>query len=826
MSPRYRARLRTCLITAAALLPLPAALGATLTWNNSTGDWQLGSNWAPAGPPGAADIAVINGGNSQLNAPATIAGYTQTAGTLSGTGTLAVSGASSWTAGTQTGAGTTQFGGALSLGGNGSKTISGGRTLDLQGSTTWGGNTANNNNVISFSNGTINNNGSFDDQNAFSTALSHFSGTNTFNNAGSYTKSGNSTTTIGIVFNNTGSLAINAGSMLLNGSTHSGPISIGTGASLEFRNGTNTLNGVTVSGNGTLVISTDNVGADGVPSINGGQVDTAFLLSGGPLYGTAHTINGTATWTGGSIRGDGAGDFEVTSFNNDLTISGAGTKGIYTGRTINLNAVTTWTGNTGANNNAISFSNGGTVNNNGTFDDNNGFNAFIEHSVGGPHNFNNAGTYNKNGNSVTTVDGGVAFNNAGTVNINAGTFLPSGGSSTGSFVIAAGATLEFRNGNSTLNQATTSGAGLLLISSDNVGADAIVTVNGGSHTTAFTLSGSIMNGADHSFQGPVSWTGGAIAGDGTGGFESTTFTNDVSISGAATKTLQAGRTLNLQGTTTWSGNTANNNNAIRFWNGATLNNNGTFNDDNSFNAFVEHNVGGPHNFNNVGTYNKNGSSTTLFDLGVTLNNTGQFNVNAGTVQVVSAFDNQGSISTADATTFATTSTSVDLQNHGILQGTGTYDPAAGRAVINAGEVRPGTATTVGSLTMAGNFTQGTAGLFQVNLASLTTFDSMDVLGNLALAGVLQVTSLGGYNPVLGDSFTIITFDDGVVDATDLAGSFGSIAAVGFDPALLFEVLYLDHSVVLTVAAVPLPPAWPLAGTALAALLLRARRRRG
>ena len=103
-----------------------------------------------------------------------------------------------------------------------------------------------------------------------------------------------------------------------------------------------------------------------------------------------------------------------------MTISGANTKVISAGGVVNLKATTTWTGNTAANNNAIQFWNGGTINNNGTFNDANAFASFIEHNVGGPHNFNNIGTYNKLSNTITTVDIGVAFNNTGMVNLNAG----------------------------------------------------------------------------------------------------------------------------------------------------------------------------------------------------------------------------------------------------------------------------------------------------------------------------------------------------------------------------------------------------------------------
>lgn len=1017
-------RLQARVLATVAWLTVIPASAATLTWNvNVAGDWAIGTNWTPAGPPAAVDIAVVNSGNPQLNAPATVLGYDQGGGTLSGTGNLTVTGSSTWTTGTQTGAAVTQYDGPLAISGPGVKTISGSRTVTLNGNATWSGNTGANN-TIALSTGTINNNATFTDQNTFNNALTG-SGVNAFNNTGTWTKDATSTgtTTVTATFNNTGTLNVNAGSMNMTASTHSGTINIAAGASVEFRNGTNTLNDATTTGAGTLIISTDNVGADGIAAINGGTLNSAFLLSGGSLRGTSHVFNGSASWTGGTITGlatestsfagtlaisgptaksltggrtvnagnttwsgntgnnnnaigistasvfnsngtftdantfdsainagggggtfnnngtfnkesatttaigvvfnnsgtvnvnagtflpggggtssgvfniadgakleyrngnhtlnnvtisgsgllqistenvgadafvsvnggtltsglllsgstlggtdhafqgpvswtggtiagDGVGDFETTTFSNDVAITGVNTKTIRSGRTVNLQATTTWSGNTAANNNAISFVNGATVNNNGTFNDDNTFQAFIEHSVGAPHNFNNIGTYNKNGNSLTIVDGGVAFNNSGTVNINAGILRPSGGTSTGTFNIAAGATLQFQDGANVLDNVTTAGAGTFAIITDNVGGDTTVSVNGGTHTTAFLLAGSTLAGTDHVFQGQATWTGGAIS-----GAASTTFTNDVTISGPNLKTIVGGRTVNLEATTTWTGNTAVNNNAIRFWNGATLNNNGTFNDENTFQAFIEHNVGGPHVFNNVGTYNKNGNSVTLFDLGVTLNNTGNFNVNAGSIQHAGAFDNAGTITTAAGTTFATTGLSIDLQNHGVLQGTGTYDPANARAVINAGEVRPGTATTVGDLTIAGNYTQTAVGLFQVNLASLSMFDTMDVvLGNLALDGVLQVTSLDGYNPVLGDTFTIITFDDGVADASDLAGAFNSIVPVGFDPALIFDVLYFDHEVVLTVAAVPLPPAWPLAGTALAAALLRARRR--
>ena len=813
ISPDMRRRLWLALV--AVLIALAAASSASaapLTWNSVTADWTIGTNWTPVGPPGGTDTAIINAGNAQLNSDTTILGLNQTGGTISGTGQLVLTGASTWTGGTHTGAGISQFDGALTMSGAGTKTISGGRIMNTA-STDWSGNTGANNNTISMtSTSVLNNTGAFTDANTFNSTVTG----GTFNNSGTFNKLSDTTTTVSSVFNNTGTVNVNAGTMLMqSGGTSTGSFDLAAGAVMELRNGAHTLNNVTTSGAGTFQISTDNVGADATVAVNGGTHTSAFLLSGSTMTGTDTTFQGPVSWTGGTMSGAAS-----TTFSNDVTISGANLKVLVGGRTLNLEGTTTWSGNTGNNNNAIRFWNGATINNNGTFNDSNAFNSFIEHNVGGPHNFNNIGTYNKTGNTVTTVDLGVNFNNTGEVNVNAGTMLMGGGgTSSGVFNIADGAKLEFRNGTHTLNNVTTSGAGTFQISTDNVGADATVAVNGGTHTSPFLLSGSTMTGTDATFQGLTTWTGGTIS-----GAASTTFSNDVAISGANLKVLVGGRTLNLEGTTTWSGNTGNNNNAIRFWNGATINNNGTFNDSNAFDSFIEHNVGGPHNFNNIGTYNKTGNTVTTVDLGVNFNNTGEVNVNAGTITVANAFDNQGTISTATGTRFASTSSGSNLQNHGILQGTGTYDSATGRTVQNFGQVQPGTATSLGRLLIAGDYAQETAGLIEFNLSSLADFDTMDVVGNLLLNGTVHVSSLGGYNPGDGDTFTIITFDDGVADASDLLGVFSSVTWSGFDPDVSFVALYFDHSVVLSASASPVPlpgGAW-LLGTGVAGLMFRRR----
>ena len=426
-----------------------SASAATLTWNNVNGDWTIGTNWTPGGPPGTGDVAVVNIANPQLASDTTILGLNQGGGTISGTGNLTVTGPSNWTGGTQTGTGSTTFGDTLAISGATGKVISGGRVINLNGTTTWSGNTGANNNAITFATGTLNNNGTFNDANAFASFLDFSSGTTAFNNVGTYNKQSNTITTAEVVFNNPGVMNVNAGTMLMSASTHTGTINLADGASLEFRNGTNVLDGATLNGPGTLIVSTDGVGADGIVTINGGTLNSAFLLSGGSIRGADQVFAGAATWTGGAITGATPAS---TTFSSTLTISGANTKTLSGARTVNAGN-TTWSGNTGNGNNAIALSSTSIFNNTGTFSDANTFDSGMS---GGT--FNNSGTFNKQSDTTTSI--GSVFNNTGTVNVNAGTMLmQGGGTDTGAFIVADGATLEFRNGSHTLNNVTTSGDG-------------------------------------------------------------------------------------------------------------------------------------------------------------------------------------------------------------------------------------------------------------------------------------------------------------------------------------------------------------------------------
>jgi hypothetical protein len=658
---------------AVAALGTTVVQAASVSWDGggSSSFWDVATNWGANVLPAAGDEVLlgsfdttlrsgnfalqsfsgtgtlsITGGSLSNSLASTVGGLNLAGGAIGGTGATAITGVLTWSGGSITGAGSTDAATVTIIGSNG-KTLSGGRILNAV-NTTWSGNTAANNNAIAISGGSIfNSSGSFFDSNAFDSALTRGNGGGTFNNLGTFSKQSATTTTIGTAFNNTGTVNVNAGTLLLSSieaSTSSGVYNIASGAKLEIRNGSHTLNNVTTQGDGVFQISTENVGADASVVLNGGTHTTAFVLSGSTLSGDNHTFQGLATWSGGTITGSAA---QSTTFANDLSISGANGKTLSGGRAVNAGN-TVWSGNTAAKNNAIAISGGSVFNSSGTFTDANTFDSVMNRGNGGGR-FVNAGTFDKQ--SATTTTLGTAFDNHGTVNVNAGTLLLSAvdasTSNGGVYNIAGGAKLEIRNGSHTLNSVTTQGAGVFQISTENVGADAVVYVNGGAHTTAFVLSGSTMAGSDASFKGLATWTGGTISGAAT-----TTFDNNVGITGANTKVIVGGRNVVLNGTTSWSGNTAANNNAIRFWNGATVTNNGTFNDANAFASFIEHNVGGPHNFVNNGTYNKLQNTLTTVDLGVGFTNAGTLNLNAGTMHFASGTQGPtGAVRVASGATF-------------------------------------------------------------------------------------------------------------------------------------------------------------------------------
>jgi len=302
----------------------------------------------------------------------------------------------------------------------------------------------------------------------------------TFNNSGTFIKPGNSAVTFnGMDLNNTGTVDLQGGTLILGGGTNGGAsagIIKGTGqATLEFGIGptytfspTATISVPHVIFRGSTVNISGSYEATRSTSINGGQAnfigkvtslsDSVSIRGGtanfsnlegvitvkkitlfGTLTGTSDLrVTGQLDWTGGTMSGTSSTTILPGAVMN---ISGTNIK-YWSQRTINNAGTVTWTGNSDI---AAGFN--ATFNNlaNATFDIQNDPNLADNGSIYRTYTFfNNAGTLIKSGGSGKTTL--VAFfNNTGTVEVRSGTlsFYNWGGASSGSFTGLAGTTLDF-----------------------------------------------------------------------------------------------------------------------------------------------------------------------------------------------------------------------------------------------------------------------------------------------------------------------------------------------------------------------------------------------
>lgn len=114
-------------------------------------------------------------------------------------------------------------------------------------------------------------------------------------------------------------------------------------------------------------------------------------------------------------------------------------------------------------------------------------------------------------------------------------------------------------------------------------------------------------------------------------------------------------------------------------------------------------------------------------------------------------------------------------------------------LLNAGEVRIADSAT-GTLNLI-NFQQTASGDLGIDLAGVIpgNFDRLTMQGNAVLAGTLDVSLVGGFTPILGNSFTIIQ-----TVAGNVAGTFATLDLPELDYGEIWLVDYNLTSVVLSV----------------------------
>ncbi len=750
---------------------------------------------------GGDGITDISGGTVTVNGDLDLPNLTLEGGTLTGGGTITVSQVFTWTGGAMGGSGTTVIpaGNTFTLNGPNGKILVDTRTLDNAAELIWNGS----GNIFLGTGTTFQNTGTVTvpDNRAFQTYPYDFSGPGTVVNTGTFALASQGTANLFAIFNNSGTVDASGGTLqLFKGGTNTGVLTgLGTlavsGGTFTLDPGTSLADSAQVNiAGGTLVDNTD-------------VTVTDLQLDNGTLGGTAtFTVAGSLSWTNGVMNGSGT---TLVAAGATLTISGlAGKLLADTRQLINGTDNATWDG---AGN--LYLTQFATFTNNGTLTVLN--NQTIESS---PYDFsapgvvNNSGTWVKTSSGTTNIH--VIFNNSGLVDLQAGTLLLNrGGSASGSFDTADGATLSFTSNYDLQDGASLIDAGFARVQGGTV------TVAGNVTATNIGLdSGTLAGSGTLEVTGSFRWTGGTIA-DATG-----TLLLDpgaaMSISGTAGKTLNA-RTLNLNGDVTWSGGN------IVVQNGGIINL-GDGQGDGTFTIQTDNlNLGGSGTFRNKGIVTMVGAFTNVTITGVAFLNDDSaavLSVGSGTL----AIDNftQGAGATAVAAgaslviagtvtlqnssldvngSFTVTNGDLVLNQGAVLSGVGsvTVHNATGKVDNVAGTVCPGEcdASVIGTLTIAGNYVNEALGSLAVYLDGTdpSSYDQLVVTGTVTLnGGTLTVTFGPDYTASDQDSFTVLVSRLGAINGNP--GDFEVYNVNGLDPSYQMAHRVSGGGVTLTVLA--------------------------
>ncbi len=727
-----------CLAALAACAAVGAAHGETITWTGDGGDtsWHNADNWDLDRVPEAGDEVVVpdmtpditvtyTGGSTSITrltcaeslaisgASATLTAETNStvgdaltlsAGTLDGAGDVTVSGTLTWAGGTMSGSGATVANGPAEISG-GTKNIQNGRTLELNAATTWSGmsDLDTRNSPASM----IINNGDLDIQD--DVHLDFTTGERlVFTNTGTLTKSGGvGVAAIEAVVNNGGSMEVDSGTLSLEGGGSSPGSFSGTGtlefdgvqvmtleaastvtvANVLFDGGTTDILGTydlsgsttTVSGGTATYRPGASVGVVGDLSITSGSIEfssgaeinvTSITISGGTLRGSdTVTSAGPLLWTGGTMSGETVTESDpgVTVADDSAEISGI-TKNIQNGRTLELNAATTWSGVSDLDTRNSPAS---TIINNGDLDIQD--DVHLDFTSGERPVFTNNGTLTKSGGVSEAVFEGSVTNN-GVMVVESGTL-----------------DLDFELAN--FSSLTLTGGTYIV------------------HTTLkFRDAEIVTNAATVVLDGPAAEIVDHFDGDALAGFD----TNDA----AGSFTITNGRDLTT-----------------------------------------------PVPFSNAGD--------VVASAGSTFSATGDYIQTSGST-------------TVDAGTLASTG-QVDIQG-GSLGGDGTVDAP----VTSAGRVHPG--LSAGLLNGTSTFDQAGAGELDIEIGGPSAGDTYDVLtvdGVVTLAGALNVTLIGGYEPPAAASYDILT-------AASISGEFDSVSLPTLADGNCWDVDHGAETVSLTV----------------------------
>jgi hypothetical protein len=376
-----------------------------------------------------------------------------------------------------------------------------------------------------------------------------------------------------------------------------------------------------------------------------------------------------------------------------------------------------------------------------------------------------------------TVYFSCGFNNHGTIRVEQGTleqrgFNASGGTDTGAYEVAGGATLLFSGGVRTMTAAASvTGAGTVEVRqngnthhvgiagayavSSTVVASGTLDLGSTSTTATLDLSGGHLGGSGSlTVSDAFNWTGGGLDGTGTTVVAPTA---TLAIGGTATRRLSEARTLRLEGTGTWSSPVGSlGGSTYSFHNAGTL----TMSDGAGA-TFIE--------IVNTGTLTKTGGGTTDFT-NLRFTNDGVVQVEAGTLNVNGCCITNPAVTDTGTFTIASGATllfagSRTFAPGAVVQGAGTIGFGS-TSLTNRATVRPG--LSPGVLAVTGSYPAPQVdGVLEVELGGYapgTGHDQLAVTGTTALGGTLRVLLVDGFVPAMGDRFLVVAAGGAVTGA--------------------------------------------------------------
>ena len=591
-------------------------------------------------------------------------------------------------------------------------------------------------------------------------------------------------------------------------------VTVASGTTLSLSNGTLSIAAAsTISGNLTMsggtLSGSDTLTVTGVTAWTGGTMSgtgTTDAQGGLTLGGTVANTTYSEVLTGWTLNNYGTATLAGTYNDSGLYLGGGAVLDNEAGASFSIADNTPIWADGGS-------PGGGTVANQGTFAKTTGSGTSIisDNYDGGAVAFNQSGT-----GTVAAQSGTLALNGGGSItgtasglSASAGATLAFGG---GTFNIATttvggSGTVAVTGAAVAVDGGLTGATGTLAISSGTL------TVNAASSVAALTMSSGTLNGTGAlTVTGATTWTGGTMSGTGT-----TDAQGGLTLGGTVANTTYSevltGWTLNNYGTATLAGtyndsglylgggavldNEAGASFSIAdntpIWadggspGGGTVANQGTFaKTTGSGTSIISDNYdGGAVAFNQSGTGTVAAQSGTL-----ALNGGGTFagtveatgggsltmaspatNLTSGTltgatwIVVANSSMSLGANITTDAATIVLNGTGASFSSlsklskiaaGGSLQLLGGASLATTANLDNAGTVD----LAPGTWNITGNYIQEATGALDVGVGGLAVgsqFGQLNVSGQAALNGALNISLLNGYSPPSGDSYRILTF---------------------------------------------------------------------